>query len=370
VKVLHVISSPAAGGAEVYVKDLAKQFARLQMDVHIAFVNSAANINRSSDYERGFLHELRRAHVPYFFLGDDVRRFPWRGAVRVRNYVRQHKINIYHAHLTYGILFGAFLRIPRVYTHHSIKMRVNKIAFALLGLLIDQLIGICQTCTNELRKQSGRDVITIDNGVDDERIVQVDKGNFRAWSKLQCIAVGRICGPKNYDLLVEAVSLLPARIRKKIDVKIVGEGSIDDTNRLRLKIDEERLGETIQLIGNRSDVPYLLSESHLFLMSSCYEGLPISLIEAARTGLPSVVTDVGGCREVIENCKNGTVVPPGSPEALAEAIKTFVRQPSLLLTCSENAIRLSSIYSIDRAVSRHLNVYENLNRCISAPNSR
>ena len=85
-----------------------------------------------------------------------------------------------------------------------------------------------------------------------------------------------------------------------------------------------------------------------------------AMIEATRTGLPCVVTDVGGCREVIENCKNGIVVPANDSVAMSRAIETLVREPSLLSTYSENATRLSSVYSIEQAVLRHLAVYKRL----------
>jgi glycosyltransferase involved in cell wall biosynthesis len=359
-RILHTISSPAAGGAEVYVKDLAKYLVKRKSEVHIAFVNKAETVKRSSNYQKEFLQELQKADVSYFFLGEDVRRYPWRGAIRIRNYVRQHKIDIYHAHLTFGVLFGALLRIPRIYTHHSIKMRVNRIAFHCINLLIDELIAICKACAEELEEHSGRAAVTIENAVDDRRIVSLNSIGFRNWDRLNCIAVGRIGEAKNYDLLIEALARLPVRHREKVFVRIVGEGSVDATRRLQSRIFEKGLDETVVLMGNRNDVPSLLAESHLFLMTSRYEGLPIALLEAARTGLPCVVTDVGGCREVIENCRNGVVVPANDAEAIALAIKRFIEEPSVLLAYSENAVRLSSIYSIDRAVSRHLEAYERL----------
>ena len=78
-----------------------------------------------------------------------------------------------------------------------------------------------------------------------------------------------------------------------------------NTAALETKIVMEGLERTIQLLGNRNDVPALLAHSQLFLMSSAYEGLPIALIEATMSGLPCVVTNVGGCREIIEKCQNG-----------------------------------------------------------------
>jgi glycosyltransferase involved in cell wall biosynthesis len=62
-----------------------------------------------------------------------------------------------------------------------------------------------------------------------------------------------------------------------------------------------------------------------YLMSSVMEGLPMVLLEAAASGLPIVSTDVGGNREIVLEGKNGFLVPPGDPQALAEAIDKLMQ---------------------------------------------
>ena len=133
-KILHVISAPAAGGVEVYIKDLAKAMTKNGHVVHIGFLDHAEDLGRSVEFEKNFLNELRVSGIQYFFIGHEARRFPWLGMIRVRRYVEQSEIEIYHAHLTYGIAFGAFVSVPRIYTHHSYKMRVSRTFFFLLDL--------------------------------------------------------------------------------------------------------------------------------------------------------------------------------------------------------------------------------------------
>jgi len=72
--------------------------------------------------------------------------------------------------------------------------------------------------------------------------------------------------------------------------------------------------------------PYLYA-ADVFVLTSDSEGLPLSVLEAMATGLPCVVTDVGGNSEAIEHNINGFLVPPGSPVAVANAIMHLQSNP-------------------------------------------
>jgi glycosyltransferase involved in cell wall biosynthesis len=114
------------------------------------------------------------------------------------------------------------------------------------------------------------------------------------------------------------------------------------------------------LLGNRQDIPQLLYASNLFVMSSDSEGLPIVLLEAMMTGVPVVVTDVGGCRDVVEACGAGLVVSPGDSVALANAIEFMIDNPQQANKMSACAQEKSLQYSIDVSVKSHLELYKEL----------
>lgn len=359
-KILHVISSPAAGGAEIYIKDLAKELVAQGHEVHIGFLECAEDIGRSADFEKEFLSELENAGVGYFFIGHIARTLPSIGASRVKKYVRRNKIEIYHSHLIYGVCFGVLLKIPRVYTHHNAIMRVSRPVFMFLGMAIDHLVGISIICSAALMSHSGRPVTTILNGVDRRKFSGNSLTARRPKLPVRCISVGRICEQKNLHLLVDAIALLAEHDRSSIVVEIAGEGSTADTDALRTYITKKEMDHTIRLLGNVGDIPGLMARSDLLLMSSAFEGLPIVLIEAAMSGLPCVVTDAGGCREVIETCQNGVVVELGNAKMLASAISGVVRDPTLLAQYSINALEKSSLFSIEKAAIAHLAAYEKM----------
>jgi glycosyltransferase involved in cell wall biosynthesis len=91
------------------------------------------------------------------------------------------------------------------------------------------------------------------------------------------------------------------------------------------------LGDRVRMLGSREDVPVLYRALDVAVLSSrpIVETLPVTLLEAAACGTPSVATAVGSVREVVADGETGFVVPPGDAAALAERITRLLRDPAL-----------------------------------------
>lgn len=141
------------------------------------------------------------------------------------------------------------------------------------------------------------------------------------------VTTGRLNPQKNHELLIRAFS----RIADKTDenLKIYGAGELKE--QLTELIDELGISERVFLCGASDDVPAVLAGAKLFVMSSDYEGMPNSLLEALAAGLPCISTDCpcGGPREVIENGENGLLVPVKDEEKLAEAMLALLSDSTL-----------------------------------------
>lgn len=103
------------------------------------------------------------------------------------------------------------------------------------------------------------------------------------------VACGRFHYSKGFDLLVEAFSIF-AQSNKEWDLLIAGDGKLQ--GRLRKRVNELGLGERITFLGYVEDVCKLLSESSVYLLSSRFEGFPMSITEAFETGLPVISFDI------------------------------------------------------------------------------
>jgi len=137
-------------------------------------------------------------------------------------------------------------------------------------------------------------------------------------------AVGRLEPQKRFDLLLDAVAML-RRQQPALAIAVAGDGSL----RLRLQAQAGRLGfgAGCRFLGHSDDVVGLHHAFDVFVQSSEYEGTPNAVLEAMALETPVVATRAGGTHEVIEDGVHGLLVPPGKPEALADAINHTLINP-------------------------------------------
>ena len=94
-RIVFALSSPAAGGAEVFVKDLALRLAALGHRPAIAFISRSSDIGRSDGFERAYLADLDAHGIATTVLGHECRRNPALGALRLRRFCREQGADIY-----------------------------------------------------------------------------------------------------------------------------------------------------------------------------------------------------------------------------------------------------------------------------------
>jgi glycosyltransferase involved in cell wall biosynthesis len=138
------------------------------------------------------------------------------------------------------------------------------------------------------------------------------------------LAVGtaaRLDPVKGLDGLLEAFHGLRAR-HPGARLYILGEGP--ERGALEALIARHGLGDIVTLTGHRADVRELLPGFDLYVNSSTYEGVSLTILEAMAAGLPVVATAVGGNPEVVEDGHTGVLVPPRDPRALGEVLAALL----------------------------------------------
>ncbi len=303
--------------------------------------------------------------------------------VRLLRLLRRCRVDLVHVHSPRAAILAcpaaAVLRLPAVVTVHLPAYHLSRGRDARARLsrwlyqqaekfwnryLTQRLIHVSRRVYEEqlaLHLLAPARAVVIQNGVELEgsaagpsrstvRAALGTPGDTRV-----IVSVGRLDVQKGLDTLLTALGRLrPARS----SVWLVGDGP----ERAGLEAQARALGisEWVRFLGFRSDVPALLQASDLFVLPSRYETTPIAILEAMAAGLPSIVTDVGDNRYLVEDGASGLVVPPDDVSDLAAAIETLLSDPERRQRMGAAARERVAAYSIERTVQRVQDVYASL----------
>lgn len=148
------------------------------------------------------------------------------------------------------------------------------------------------------------------------------------------IAVGRLAYQKNYPMMFRAF----AHVHQDFpDFKLFVYGDGPQKDEICDEIRQLGMGDYIILAGKSDHIIDEMNRSRLFVMSSDYEGMSNALLEAICVGLPVLSTDVSGAKDLIENGKNGYVVPVGDEAAFTVALKQMLSSADMMETMGQNS---------------------------------
>jgi glycosyltransferase involved in cell wall biosynthesis len=381
IRVLQLIDTFNVGGAEKIVLSLATK-----IDCE-RFEAIPCALLRSGPLEE----EIKAAGVAYRILGlrrrsiltgplflADLRRM----VVALKEIFRELSIDIVHAHLTHSTLAGILATRrrsgPRLCaTVHSIIFRKQRGRLSprawLMGAGIkaafpraDRIIAVSEEVAHAVQLHAGipkRRITTIPNGIDPDQF-QFQENRWELRQRLDLpvdrpvmVSVGRLIRPKGYPHLLAALALIPPEERPL--TLIIGDGP--DRHDLELKRTTLKLDHDVRFLGTRHDVPALLTAADLFVLASLWEGLPLVLLEAMASGLPSVVTSVGENPKVIEDGKSGLLIPPADEQILAETLRCLLREPLRWKRMGQAAReRFERHFSLQGFMEAHERLYEEM----------
>jgi glycosyltransferase involved in cell wall biosynthesis len=128
---------------------------------------------------------------------------------------------------------------------------------------------------------------------------------------------------------------------------------------IRREIAAQRLAGHVSLLGEQRDVHAILRTCSVGVLSSASEGFPLALLEYGMAGLPAVATRVGQCSEVLDENRAGILVPPRSPDQLAEALSALLRSPERRADLGNQLKRrVQQFYGHERAMDRICRIYD------------
>lgn len=244
---------------------------------------------------------------------------------------------------------GAHLLSKMKYRSNAIS-RIVCISEAIRAVLIDDGIP------------SGK-LITIRSGVDLDRYATTPRRRELREElgipadHLVVGTVAAMAAHKDYPTFLAAANEV-IRAEDQVTFCAVGDGK--ERERIQARALRLGLGDRCRFVGFQRDVGVYLRLFDVFVMASRTEGLGTSVIDALAVGIPAVVTRVGGLVEVVHEGRNGLLVPPGDPHALAEAIHRLVTDGDLRLRLATEAPASVREFDIARTVEQTLQLYRDI----------
>jgi len=320
-RVMHLIESMGHGGAEWLIVE------------HVRHAGPGVEslvcaINRGG----AALEAAAACGARTFVLEKGERRLA--GARRLARLLREHRVDVVNGHNPVGGLYAALAsrsaRVPVVIrTEHSIHYSGRHSTFyPLLEILSTavtrRVVCVCQAVLeSHVRRMpwAARRFVTVANGISPaphtrpRDAVRQEMGVGP--EERVALTVGSLTPAKAQLVLLEAFARVASRV-PEARLWFAGEGPLRPA--LEAEIARVGLASRVRLLGARADAAELMAACDAFALSSVREGLPVTVLEAMRAGLPVVATRAGGNGEAIEDGVTGRLVPMRDAAALAQAL--------------------------------------------------
>ena len=360
-KILYIITKSTEGGAQTHISQLSKN---LKEEGNEVTVMSCPG---------GWLEDITKSngikYYPNVFLSNSLNPLKGFKAMKeIKKVIKEFNPDLISLHSSAAGLWGRLAvkgKIKTVFTAHGWSF-TEGVPFLRkrIAILVEKFISkyahkvICvsefdESLSHKYKVVPKYKVLTIHNGVE---IGEKKEKNYSF--PLRIIFVGRLSDQKNPMLLVKAFNELSDELKNKSEVILVGGGTEGKDN-IEKYISENNLNNKVKLLGSlpRNKVFEEYEKSHIFVLTSNWEGFPRSILEAMSFSLPIIATDVGGVKEsVTSDC--GFIIPKDGKEELKEALTLLLNDTSLInFLGKKSRERVENNFSLDKMIIKTKEVY-------------
>lgn len=202
------------------------------------------------------------------------------------------------------------------------------------------------------------------NGIDPGRfnsnvdIVDMKRQLGLSKDKMVVGTVTRLHPEKNPEVFIDAASIVKKE-HDNIQFVVVGDGRL--MNALKQQVARLGLSSDVIFTGERDDVAQILKVMDIFVLTSLWEGLSVSILEAMASAVPVVATDVGGTKEVVDNGVTGVLIPRKNPTETANAISMLLSKPDKLRQMgSRGKEHVEKYFTLNDMIKKIEDLYESL----------
>ena len=355
-KILHVINNLNTGGAEKLLLDSIPKFIESNVHVELLLLNGKEYpfLKLLNVGEECRVHSLGKGAVYNPFL-----------PFKIIRYFKQ--FDIVHVHLfpsLYWVAIAkvlAFSKIKLIYTEHSTSNnRRNKFIFNPIDKFIyrryNKIITISKDVDSLLKKylkMADSSFRIIPNGVDLLRIKKVAPYNrleFASENERIVVQVSNFSKQKDQRTLIKAIPYLKNRVK----LLLVGDGELIEE--CKALVSELELEDTVLFLGIRMDAISILKIADVAVLSTHYEGLSLSSIEALACEKPLIASRVPGLSTVVEGA--GILFPEGDELILAETIDRLLSDEVFLKQTAGLCLKRAQDFDLDLMIKEHIKLYK------------
>lgn len=280
---------------------------------------------------------------------------------QLSDFLNQRDYDLLHTHNAYPHFYGSLAayrsKIPvTIQTRHGRRFGTTfseRMQFAIASRFADRVVPVSDDTGLRCKKVgwlNDSKVTRIWNGIDVDRFVFTGPAE-----KKTAITVSRLSPEKDLATMLRAVQQVAQEI-PEFRLLIVGDGP--ERARLESLTAELNLKSQVEFLGERNDVPQLLSQAGFYVSSSLTEGISLTLLEAMSVGLPIVATNVGGNPEIVQQPATGLLVPSANPALLASAmIQMCENQDQWAETGQRARERVEQYFNIRTMIKDYENLY-------------
>lgn len=364
-RILQISSASSFGGGERYVADLTNALHDRDHDLYVAVRPRSP-----------LIEELR-------LLPTKIKTLPLRNALDLRTayelarFVRQHEIEVVHAHMArdYSVAAYATRRNPQakfIVTRH-VLFPLNRLHRQTLARA-HRVIAVSNAVARELRNGAiagDEQIAVVHNGIDTDRFAKVlarfDRAEFLRSKGLpsECLLVGSIGELrtlKRHDDFIRAAAIVADQFPQAQFVLAGVDTSSSGEVRKQLEqlVSELRLTGSFHFLGWLEDAEKLLAALDVFVSASETESFGLAIAEAMAAGTAVVATATEGAQEVIENQQTGLLAPIADPPQLAAAVAALLANGELRKELATRAQQeVAARFSLQRMVDEIERIYAN-----------
>ncbi|PQO42406.1 glycosyltransferase [Blastopirellula marina] len=351
--ILIVATELGMGGAERCVANLACHLDRQKYAVHV--VALAAPPSAPKD---GLVHQLSEAGIPLTFLNCRSSWQLWSAITKLKQIVRDTQPTVVWSFLFHANVVSALvtrgMNVARLQSLRVIeqgKWRRKLQAWAARGadavLCVSEGVRVFAEQTLHLPSEK---LQVIPNGID---LAAISPSNYEAPEKrpYRILAVGRLDRQKGFDWLIPRTASLLRQL-PEWELVIIGDGP--EQAKLASQIEAEGMQRSIRLVGWTNSLANWFSSCEIYVLSSRWEGMPNTLIEAMAYGLPAAATDVEGVEQLLAGELSQQIISLAQPEKAEALIGHLMKDQTLRMQLGKlNRKRIESDFSLRQMVQLH-----------------